>query len=131
MTSRSFLLLLVISSRQRLPQRPSKGGNMAKYYAWSTFQLEKNEWGMVTKTLSPGEEVTKVKLNVSDEEWDSLIETGAVSEEKYPDTAPGQSPAEFYAQEEARSAVEELALTFAPPEPEPEPPATTTTTTTK
>jgi hypothetical protein len=68
---------------------------MATYYAWSNFPTERNEFGQTTKTIKPGDKVTQQDLDVSDDEWNELIELGAVREEEYPDTDPGQSPAEY------------------------------------
>lgn len=90
---------------------------MAKTYAWSNFPVEHDEKsGQVTKTIKAGEPISQSDLGVSDEEWAYLLETGAVSEEEYPDVPPTVSPAEYQAQQEsaaiqlgeARLAVEEL-----------------------
>jgi len=82
-----------------------------KYYAWSNFRLEMNEWGQVTKTLAPGEEVTQETLGVGDEEWQDLIDTGAVRTDEYPDvdanTPPAQAPQPVVEEE---SAIKELRL---------------------
>lgn len=84
-----------------------------KYYAWSTFRLGVNEWGQVTETLDPGEEVTKDKLGVSDEEWQSLIDSGSIRTDEYPsDLPPGVSPAKApKPKREEESAIRELRLT--------------------
>lgn len=78
---------------------------MATYYAWSNFPIEKNEWGQTTKTIEVGEEVTAQKLGVSKEEWDELVESGAVSEEEYPDIPASMSPAEYEQQQNTQQAV--------------------------
>lgn len=67
------------------------------HYAWSNFPVERNEFGQTTKTIKAGDEVSQSDLNVSDEDWEELLEVGAVREEKYPDVEPGQSPAEYMA----------------------------------
>lgn len=51
---------------------------MAKYYAWSVFVTEYNDYGQAKKTIQPGEEITQKDINVSKEEWDNLIAVGAV-----------------------------------------------------
>lgn len=81
---------------------------MATYYARTKFKADVNEAGVTTKFIMPGDTVSKDKLGVDDAEWDYLVETGAVSTEKYPDLPDGVSPAE--AEREARniSIVEEL-----------------------
>ena len=67
------------------------------YYAWSKFNTEVNEFGQPTETVMPGEEISQKDLDVSDEEWEALIESGAVSTEEYPEDLPdGMSPAEYY-----------------------------------
>lgn len=81
---------------------------MAKTYAWSNFPVERNEWGQVTKTISVGEEVTADMLGVSKEEFDELINLGAVSEQPYPKIPANQSPTEYVADQEARGARGEL-----------------------
>jgi hypothetical protein len=78
------------------------------YYAWTTFRLEVNEWGMVESTITPGEEVTQSQLDVDDEEWEEMIASGAIREEEYPDVSPDTSPAE-YARAQAGLMMEETA----------------------
>jgi len=51
---------------------------MAKMYAWSSFRLDVDEHGKAKKVVEPGEEVTAEKLKVSKEEFENLIEVGAV-----------------------------------------------------
>jgi hypothetical protein len=72
-----------------------------KYYAWSKFPVEVNEWGQITKTIEPGDEITQTTLGVSDEEWLALVDSGAVRTEGYPDVPPNLSPAEHYAHQDA------------------------------
>jgi hypothetical protein len=68
-------------------------------YAWSKFATEIDETtGAVGKWINPGDEVSQADLGVSDEEWQELQDSGAVSETPYPDVAVGQSPAEYYQQ---------------------------------
>ena len=67
------------------------------YYAWSKFNTEVNEFGQPTETVMPGEEISQKDLDISDEDWAALVESGAVSTEEYPEDLPdGMSPAEFY-----------------------------------
>lgn len=73
--------------------------------AWSKFNTEVNEYGQPTKTIMPGESVSQSDLGVSDEEWEYLVETGAVREEEYPDIPADVSPAE-YQKSVANAAVE-------------------------
>jgi hypothetical protein len=67
------------------------------YYAWSNFPVEFNEWGQATKTIKVGEKITQSDLKVTDEDWQGLIDVGAVSTDKYPEVDANVSPAEFYA----------------------------------
>lgn len=75
------------------------------YYAWTNFPVERNEWGQVTKTIECGEEVTAQKLGVSKEEFEDLVEIGAVSEEEYPDIPDSVAPAEYEKQQLNQAAV--------------------------
>lgn len=75
---------------------------MAKMYAWSNFVVERNDYGQTTKTITPGEAITQSAIGVSDEEWQSLIDVGAVREDPYPeDIQPNQSPIEHQRAKEA------------------------------
>jgi hypothetical protein len=67
------------------------------YYAWSNFPVERNEFGQPTKTIKAGEKISQSDLSVSDEEWEELVNIGAVREEEYPDVGPSESPAEWAA----------------------------------
>ena len=69
---------------------------MPTYYAWSVFHAERNEWGQPTKTINCGETVSKSDLDVSDADWDYLVETGAVREQPYPDIPDNVSPREHF-----------------------------------
>jgi hypothetical protein len=76
-----------------------------KMVAWSTFRTEVNEFGQPTKTIDPGEEVSQSDLGISDEEWQGLIDSGAVRAEEYPEDLPDDmSPAEHFRQQEAEVA---------------------------
>jgi hypothetical protein len=71
---------------------------MATYYAWSNFPVEHNDFGQPTKTIKAGEKISQSDLKVSDEDWENLIELGAVREEEYPkDLGTMESPAEYLA----------------------------------
>ena len=90
-------------------KKPGSGGagttGGGTYYAWSTFPTEFDDYGHVTESISVGEEVSQSDLGVSDEEWEYLIETGAVSEDEYPDIPSHISPAEYNAQVDLHSAM--------------------------
>ena len=80
-------------------KKPETKSGDGPYYAWNTFAVEWDETtGLVTEKIMPGEPITQSDLDVSDEEWESLIETGAVSEDEYPDLPPSISPAEYEAE---------------------------------
>jgi hypothetical protein len=71
---------------------------MATYYAWSNFPVEHNDFGQPTKTIKAGEKISQSDLKISDEDWENLIELGAVREEEYPkDLGTMESPAEYLA----------------------------------
>lgn len=78
---------------------------MAKMYAWSTFNTDVDEYGKAHGKIEPGDEVTADKLDISKEEFETLVEAGAVREQEYPDVNPTQSPTEYY-REEAAAAME-------------------------
>lgn len=94
--------------------------------AWSKFETERNEQGQPTKTIMPGDTVSQSDLGVSDEEWEYLVETGAVREEEYPDVPDDVSPAEYQKQvtnaavnmSEAQAAVDEATSLGVEPPPE-------------
>lgn len=67
------------------------------YYAWSKIDTKRNEWGQALTTLMPGEEVSQDQLGVNDDEWKSLLDSGAVRKDPYPEIANTTSPAEHYA----------------------------------
>ena len=69
---------------------------MTKYYAWSSFRLDVDQNNKAKKVIEPGDEVTAEKLKVSKEEFDYMIEAGAVRDLEYPPVEPGQSPAEYF-----------------------------------
>jgi hypothetical protein len=81
---------------------------MAKYYAWSTFPQKLDAAGKIEKAVQVGEEVSADKIKVSKEEFDYLLETGAVREEPYPDISPQLSPAEHFRAQESTGMTEEL-----------------------
>jgi len=85
-----------------------------KYYAWSNFDIERNEWGQTVNVIHVGDEISQSQLNISTEEWDELVASGAVREEEYPDVPSDVSPAEYERNQAAvQSAVEELELSAA------------------
>lgn len=92
---------------------------MADYYAWSRFKKKVNEWGRVEEWINPGDKVTRQALSVSQDEWDTLVESGAVRTAKYPDIANHVSPAEATRAGLAPAAAAELSE---PQVPEPPPP---------
>lgn len=65
-------------------------------YANSRFMAEINEWGRVTKWIEPGEEIKQSDLNVSDAEWQSLIDAGVVVESYPKGLGKLTPPAEYY-----------------------------------
>jgi hypothetical protein len=94
---------------------------MAKMYAWSNFVTERNEAGQATKTIKPGDAVSQADLGVEDEEWEYLVETGAVREEEYPDIPDDVSPAEYQKQvDNATIEVQEARLVLSEIKPEEE-----------
>lgn len=84
----------------------STGGG--PYYAWNTFTTGWDEHGIPTTKIKPGDPVTQADLDVSDEEWESLVETGAVSEEEYPDIPSHVSPAEYAQQLDVHDAMQDV-----------------------
>lgn len=72
-----------------------------KYYAWSRFKGEMNEWGQVLSYIEPGDPITQEKLGVDDDEWNELVSIGAVRTAKYPDIPSHVSPVEHFQREVA------------------------------
>lgn len=61
-------------------------------YAWSPMVLERDENGLPTKTIEVGDSVSKSDVG---DDYDYLVEVGAIRDEEYPeDLSPQQSPAE-------------------------------------
>lgn len=81
---------------------------MKKYYAWTNFVTERNEHGQPVKTLKAGEEVTQQDLEISEQDWDQLIQTGAVRPQPYPDIPESLSPAEYFRNQESTRSRGEL-----------------------
>lgn len=77
------------------------------YYAWSNFKdvvadLAKPD---VKTSFKPGDVVTKEKLGVDQDNWDALVESGAVRVKKYPDMGNYEgSPREYRLEQLAAAA---------------------------
>jgi hypothetical protein len=91
---------------------------MATYYAWSNFPIERNEAGVTTKVIAVGDKVTQNDLGVSDDEWEQLVEVGAVRTDKYPDIPDHMAPAEYEKAQANQGIVEEMLMEVTEPEPE-------------
>lgn len=81
------------------------------YYAWTRIPVDRNEWGQVTKEVQPGERVTAKDLKVGDQEFEELVNAGAIRTAEYPSdefTAPANVPVEEVVEE---ASVKELRLT--------------------
>ena len=69
-----------------------------KFYAWTNFDTERNEWGQTVNSVHVGDEVTQVQINATDDQWAELVATGAVREMEYPDIPKDVAPAEYFRQ---------------------------------
>lgn len=91
------------------------------YYAWSRFKKSVNEWGRVEEWIEPGAKISKSDLNVGDDEWQALVDAGAVRTEKYPDvdaqTAPVEALRSADAGAETSEVVDSTPLVENPPPP--------------
>lgn len=58
---------------------------MPTYYAWSPMAKEVDEWGRVTDRVKLGDTVSAGDLDISDEEFQELIDARAVREQPYPE----------------------------------------------
>jgi hypothetical protein len=96
------------------------------HYAWSPIRFDSKvdkESGAVleTSTVEVGESVTAGKLNISEEDFARLVESGAVREEKYPEAAKADNlPPQQVMVEEANAALLAAEAGMAAPEPEEE-----------
>ena len=97
------------SSSQKKPEAEKK--STGTYYAWSNFPVQYDEHGRVTESIEVGDPVSQSDLDVSDEEWDELVENGAVSEDEYPDIPAHVSPAEYQAQVDIHGAMQDAMAT--------------------
>lgn len=62
---------------------------MAKYYAWSPIRSVKGD-------IKVGDVVDPKALEMSEDDFQYLVDTGAVRTKEYPDVNPGESPADYY-----------------------------------
>jgi hypothetical protein len=65
------------------------------YYAWTQLRTKVNEWGKTEEAKNVGDEVSQGDFeDMSDEDWQALIDSGAVREVEYPKGAleSGESP---------------------------------------
>ena len=65
------------------------------HYAWTEIRVKVNEWGKVEESKQPGDEVSQGDFeDMSDEDWEELVESGSVRETPYPAGAleSGESP---------------------------------------
>jgi|SRR5215469_2863195 len=54
-------------------------------YAWSNFQADfDDETRKFKKIIKPGDEVSQGDLGVEDDEWESILASGAVRDQEYP-----------------------------------------------
>ncbi len=85
---------------------------MATMYAWTNFDVERNEYGQTTNVIHVGDQIDKSKLKVTDQEWDDLVASGAIREEPYPDIPADVPPAQYLSQKVAsgEATEEEIAL---------------------
>ena len=73
------------------------------YYAWSNFTTEDGE------AVAPGDTVTQQQLGLNDEDWEALVESGAVREEEWPILDPNfQGSPEEWKKQEANKVAEGL-----------------------
>lgn len=91
------------------------------YYAWTRIPVIRNEWGQLEKEIQPGEKVSASDLDVSDKEFQELIDIGAVRTDEY--EADEFTPPSRVVHEEPEevAAVKELRLNTQAREPEPAP----------
>src|SRR6516165_2677040 len=67
------------------------------YVAWTNFPTNQDEVTNVPQTvIKTGDPISQSDLGVSDDDWQELIDTGAVRTEAYPDIPDDVAPAEYY-----------------------------------
>lgn len=71
------------------------------YYAWSDIRGGTAEKPV---NVARGEEVSKSKLGVPDEEWDALVRGGSVREKKFPAPADFEGSAVEYLRQQMQEA---------------------------
>lgn len=67
------------------------------WYAWTKLRTHgeiKDGVRQGVQNFNPGDEVDKGKLGFSDDEWNQLVESGAVRQEKFPATT-ARTPSPF------------------------------------
>lgn len=65
-------------------------------YANSRFKLEVDEWGNILRWAEPGDEISQSDLGVDDDEWQAILDAGAVVEEYPEGLDPQVPPVEYY-----------------------------------
>lgn len=76
-------------------------------YANTRFQTEVDEWGRVKKEILPGDKVSQSDLDVSDEEWQNMIDRNLVVEDYPKDLDPNTPLAKYYREKDDRAATAE------------------------
>lgn len=91
------------------------------YYAWTRIPVIRNEWGQLEKEIQPGEKISADDLGVSKDEFQELIDIGAVRTDEY--EADEFTPPSRVVHEEPEevAAVKELRLNTQAREPAPAP----------
>lgn len=74
---------------------------MATMYAWSPINKVDEKTGRVSADIKVGDSVSKSDVG---DDWDYLVETGAIREQKYPPVDDGQSPTEYFKALSAKAA---------------------------
>lgn len=66
------------------------------YYAWSNFDVERNEWGQPKKVIRVGEEITQEAVSANDLDWQEFLDLGVVREQPYPNIPNQTAPTEYF-----------------------------------
>ena len=85
------------------------------YYAWSEIQVgEGDETESKVKKVKHGEEVSASSLGIPDEEFEAMVESGAVKTDEYPELPEGYtgSPAQYEQEKAAAQAKIDEAQSF-------------------
>lgn len=79
------------------------------WYAWSNFPRGVDEKGNIIKPIAVGSEITRDDLGVDADEWKTLINSGSIRKQPYPNLEGyGDSPNRYFKDQLVRASEGDL-----------------------